>query len=290
MGGVASRCSNPTGPPSTRCRCADAGRRRRERTSGPAGRRGDRPGAPGPPESRSRFRARSVPPRSARRSRRGSPSAPTQPSSTSGRRAARRPARAWSMRGAVPFAGGSWAAAVPPAPRTVHRGRTPASQIRPHDHPFHLDPDLDPQCIDPHPPLPQRVDVPPRLEPLPVVDELPRKVGHRRPERRPPLDEHVLRPVVGGVGACMKGDRDVRVAPDPVELLRCPHRAVHGHHSVLAVVDAEVRNGRQHDAGGGRDIGESDGVVAIDGLFDRIRPWGNTGRHVSKRVSGRGVQ
>ena len=79
--------------------------------------------------------------------------------------------------------------------------------------------------LDPHPPLPQWVDVPPRLEPLPVVGELPGIVGHRRPERRATLDEHVLRPIVGRVRARMKGDRDVWVAPDAVELLPCPHRA-----------------------------------------------------------------
>ena len=171
-----------------------------------------------------------------------------------------------------------------------HLRRAPASQIRPHDHPFHRDPDLDPQCIDPHPPLPQGVDVPPRLEPLPVVDELPGEVGHRRPERRAALDEHVLRPIVGRVRARMEGDRDVRVAPDAVELLPMPPPSCSRSPLRSRGRGCQVRNGRQHDAGGGRHIGEGDRVVAIDDLFESIRPWGNTGRHVSKRVSRRCVQ
>ncbi len=148
-----------------------------------------------------------------------------------------------------------------------------------HQDPGDRDPDREPlPVVDLHQRA-QRPAVPLAEELLPLRrDRLqPRAVG-LGVDGRDALHQHVLGPVAEAVLARVVRQRDVRVAAQPVELLRQAEGRVHGDRARLPVADPERRHRHRHDTPGGRDVGEPGRRVPADDLVHLVVPLDTHGR------------
>ena len=91
-------------------------------------------------------------------------------------------------------------------------------------------------------------------------------------ERRPTLDEHVLRAVSEAVLAGVVGERDVGVGLDALQLAPEPERRRERDGARVAVVQPDRRDGADDHATGRREVAERGRDVAADDLVLAIVP------------------
>src|SRR6266481_5696543 len=192
----------------------------------------------------------------------GKPSAATQPSRTSGRRAAFLAARAPLIRGLVPSWWGLRRRRLERQRNAVHLGRPAAVELGPDQDPFDCNPDVEAQRPHAEPRLPQRVKVLPGFHTLPDVGTQPRIFGNWFRKGGIALDQYVFAAATRSALPGVKGDRNSRISPYPLELLPYPDRAVeHRQRARGSITKGEVCQRRQDDATRGGDVPERHDTV-----------------------------
>src|SRR5438132_6363439 len=100
------------------------------------------------------------------------------------------------------------------------------------------------------------------------------------------LDQYVFAAATRSALPGVKGDRNSRISPYPLELLPYPDRAVeHRQRARGSITKGEVRQRRQDDATRGADVPERHDTVAPEDVIDRVRPRRTGVRNPARRLS-----
>src|SRR5437667_2915021 len=152
----------------------------------------------------------------------------------------------------------------------VHLGRSAAVELGPGQDPFDCNLDVEAQRPHAEPRLPQRVKVLPGFHTLPDVRTHPRILGNWFRKGGIALDQYVFAAATRSALPGVKGDRNSRISPYPLELLPHPDRAVeHRQRPRGSITKGEVRQRRQDDATRGGDVPERHDTVAPEDVIDR---------------------
>src|SRR5947207_4130608 len=168
----------------------------------------------------------------------------------------------------------------------VHLGRPAAVELGPGQDPFDCNLDVEAQRPHAEPRFPQRVKVLPGFHTLPDVGTQPRILGNRFRKGGIALNQYVFAAATRSALPGVKGDRNSRISPYPLELLPYPDRAVeHRQRARGSITQGEVRQRRQDDATRGGDVPERHDTVAPEDVIDRVRPRRTGVRNPARRLS-----